>query len=240
VREDVPVGGYIFSEVSIGCDGLLNWYSEGESISDKDMEAVLRCLKKLVIMVMEQYNIVSEEQVDTGMHFIDISLYKQIGDNEPSRLTDTGDEKIVITVEIPDDMKSDNLQRMYRVVRVHGDEETILDVVYDSENQTLTFETDRFSTYAIVYAEPNGKVIEEESSSEKDTTVEESTEENTTEEETTVEESTEETTTKEEESTDNKPETGDNTSVGSYLVVMMMCGLAIMLACSKKKNVAEK
>ena len=112
--------------------------------------------------------------------------------------------------------------------------ETILDVVYDSENQTLTFATDRFSTYAIVYAEPNGKVIEDESSSENDTTVDNSTEDNTT------DNTAEETTTKKEETSENTPGTGDNTSVGLYLVVMMMCGLAIMLGCNRRKNVAEK
>jgi hypothetical protein len=122
---------------------------------------------------------------------------------------------------------------MYRVVRVHGNEETMLDVVYDSENQTLTFATDKFSTYAIVYAEPNGKVIEEESSSENETTADDETKENTTEENT-----TEETTTNKNETY--IPGTGDNTSVVSYLIVMMACGLAILIACSKKKNIVTK
>ena len=38
VRPDIPLGGFVLSEVGIGTDGLLNWYEGGEDISDKDME----------------------------------------------------------------------------------------------------------------------------------------------------------------------------------------------------------
>ncbi len=41
--------------------------------------------------------------------------------------------------------------RVYKVVRIHDGEATLLDAKYDSSTGKLTFETDRFSTYAIVY-----------------------------------------------------------------------------------------
>ena len=38
VRPDVPLGGFILSEAGIGCDGVLNWYRDCETVCDKDME----------------------------------------------------------------------------------------------------------------------------------------------------------------------------------------------------------
>ena len=46
----------------------------------------------------------------------------------------------------------------YRIVRVHNNEATFLDATYDETNQTLTFETDCFSTYAIVYENPSSSL----------------------------------------------------------------------------------
>lgn len=38
VRPDIPLGGFVLSEVGIGIDGLLNWYEGGEKASDSDLE----------------------------------------------------------------------------------------------------------------------------------------------------------------------------------------------------------
>ncbi len=38
VQEDIPIGSYIFSHISIGCDGLMNWYANRDSICELDME----------------------------------------------------------------------------------------------------------------------------------------------------------------------------------------------------------
>ena len=42
------------------------------------------------------------------------------------------------------------------MVRVHDGVAEILSSVYDEKEQTLTFKTDRFSTYAIIYNEESG------------------------------------------------------------------------------------
>lgn len=62
-------------------------------------------------------------------------------------------------------MRSEKNDREYKVIRVHYSEGNttplteFIDAEYDSTNYTLTFETDKFSTYAIAYAEPNGAEI---------------------------------------------------------------------------------
>ncbi len=42
VQPDIPIGSYIFSHISVGCDGLLNWYADREKISIMDMEEAFK------------------------------------------------------------------------------------------------------------------------------------------------------------------------------------------------------
>ncbi len=39
VQPDIPLGSYVFSHISVGCDGLLNWYADRDKYSILDMEA---------------------------------------------------------------------------------------------------------------------------------------------------------------------------------------------------------
>ena len=38
IQPDIPIGSFIFSEVSVGCDGLLNWYAYRDKINISAME----------------------------------------------------------------------------------------------------------------------------------------------------------------------------------------------------------
>ena len=38
IQPDIPLGSYVLSHMSIGCDGLLNWYADRDSICDLEME----------------------------------------------------------------------------------------------------------------------------------------------------------------------------------------------------------
>lgn len=42
VQPDIPIGSPIFSLISVGCDGLLNWYADRDSISELDMEKAFK------------------------------------------------------------------------------------------------------------------------------------------------------------------------------------------------------
>jgi len=42
VQPDIPVGSYIFSHISIGCDGLLNWYADRDKIALLDFEEAFK------------------------------------------------------------------------------------------------------------------------------------------------------------------------------------------------------
>lgn len=153
------------AEVEAGKDILI--YLEATNIDNsvpaKDKTEVTKLLDTIVEqMIAADPDLTSKKQVDTVIRFIDLSLFKKIGDNEPSKIYETGSNKITVTIEVPEDMRSEKNEREYQVIRVHYPEGSttplteFIDVAYDSANYTLTFETDKFSTYAIAYAEPNG------------------------------------------------------------------------------------
>lgn len=42
IQPEIPLGGFIFSHISIGCDGLLNWYDGRDSIALPDFEEAFK------------------------------------------------------------------------------------------------------------------------------------------------------------------------------------------------------
>ncbi len=82
--------------------------------------------------------------------YLDISLYKLIGTDKTKISQTNGKIKVVLT--IPDSLKNtDSKQtRSYAVVRVHNNVAELLKDI-DTDEDTITIETDRFSIYAIVY-----------------------------------------------------------------------------------------
>jgi Uridine phosphorylase len=42
IQPDIPLGSFIFSHISVGCDGLLNWYADRDSIALLDFEEAFK------------------------------------------------------------------------------------------------------------------------------------------------------------------------------------------------------
>lgn len=42
IHADIPLGSYIFSHISIGCDGLLNWYADRDRYTIPEMEEAFK------------------------------------------------------------------------------------------------------------------------------------------------------------------------------------------------------
>ena len=91
---------------------------------------------------------------DTIGLFLDIKLIKQIGDDKPQEVSKTK-EKIKISIKIPEELlvTEEGKQRIYKIVTIHEGEVTILEGTFDKETGLFTFETDKFSTYALVYSD---------------------------------------------------------------------------------------
>lgn len=42
IQKEIPLGAFVFSHISVGCDGLLNWYEDRDSISLLDYEEAFK------------------------------------------------------------------------------------------------------------------------------------------------------------------------------------------------------
>lgn len=82
--------------------------------------------------------------------YLNIHLLKYIGDVYREVSETKG--KLTITIAVPDRLKNTDSQktRTFGVIRVHGGQAEFLNDLDQSED-TITIETDRFSTYAVVY-----------------------------------------------------------------------------------------
>ena len=84
---------------------------------------------------------------------LDIALNKTVGGNTNS--VHELNSAITLKVAVPDSIvnKDAAIQREYGVIRIHDGVSENIDATYNAEDNTITFATDRFSTYAIVYSD---------------------------------------------------------------------------------------
>ena len=96
------------------------------------------------------------EGIKKGL-YLDISMWKVIGDSEPEKVTGAElSKKVKISVELPENLIAPKGKtRTYYVIRVHDGVAEILPTTLNGK--TITFETDRFSTYSIWYTEQDVK-----------------------------------------------------------------------------------
>ena len=97
-------------------------------------------------------NDVLTDGTEVGM-YLDVNLFKQLEGENKIKITETNG-KIIISFVIPENLRKEG--RTFYMVRVHNGVPTIL--TSTCNGNTITFETDRFSTYALVYAEQVGEV----------------------------------------------------------------------------------
>ena len=78
--------------------------------------------------------------------YIDISLYKYMTVNGVA-------DKVKIFVQIPENLinKDSKVKRTYYIIKYHDGKAELIEGTYDEKTQTFTFETDKFSDYAIAY-----------------------------------------------------------------------------------------
>ena len=60
---------------------------------------------------------------------------------------------VIITFKVSSELlnRDVSVTRTYKIVRVHEGETSIIDVEFNEDTGEITFETDRFSTYALIY-----------------------------------------------------------------------------------------
>ena len=90
--------------------------------------------------------------------YLDIDLFKKI-DTAETQVTETNG-MVTVTITIPDHLinTDESVTRTYKIIRVHDDGTgnliaDVIEGVFNAEDNTFTFQTDKFSTYALAYAD---------------------------------------------------------------------------------------
>ncbi|MDZ4196147.1 MAG: InlB B-repeat-containing protein, partial [Candidatus Izemoplasmatales bacterium] len=81
--------------------------------------------------------------------YLDINVFVQDSNLLIKQIVEL-DHVLTIQIEIPMEYRG---HKNYGIIRVHNDQAEMIEVVYDDQNHTLTFETDKFSVYTIYYEE---------------------------------------------------------------------------------------
>ena len=85
--------------------------------------------------------------------YLDIFLGYFANENDMIGLVSEADEAVSVTISIPTTLEKvkEGYTRKYVIVRVHNGVTDIIDDVKINDDGTLTFKTDKFSTYALAY-----------------------------------------------------------------------------------------
>ena len=80
--------------------------------------------------------------------YLDINLFKKVGSNAATKVTETNG-KVKASILIPESLWKSG--RTFEIIRVHDGVPTVISGTYDENTHVFTFETDKFSTYALAY-----------------------------------------------------------------------------------------
>ena len=83
--------------------------------------------------------------------YLDINLFKKVGSNDATKVTETNG-KVKASIVIPESLWKSG--RTFEIIRVHDGVATAIAGIYDENTHVFTFETDKFSTYALAYKDP--------------------------------------------------------------------------------------
>lgn len=136
-------------------------------------------LKLKVINEMISKNSVNSDEVQlidkaikdkyTLAAYYDVLLVKLTKNNDIVEYVSEAENKVKVTLGLPEGLSKvkDGYIRKYYVVRVHNGETTLIDDVTDNGDNTISFMSDKFSTYAVAYTD----VLKSNDSSTKDKSV---------------------------------------------------------------------
>ena len=87
--------------------------------------------------------------------YLNVTLWKQVTGEFPQMIKEVPNGKIKVSMIVPEGLRKAG--RTFKVARIHGGEAAILDADLEEATNRLTFESDAFSIYALVYYEPKQK-----------------------------------------------------------------------------------
>ncbi|MBE5859570.1 MAG: hypothetical protein E7301_05535 [Butyrivibrio sp.] len=83
--------------------------------------------------------------------FLDLSLYKKIGNGVPSQLSSTGGRQLTIKITVPSNLRAESgVKRTFYIIKIHNGAASVIAKTTGTE---ISFTTGEFSTYALAYAD---------------------------------------------------------------------------------------
>lgn len=142
-------------DVEISRDEIIDLLIENKEITANELSEVAE--GKKIEIVLEVKEAQTNELIETNTKgykvgkYLDITLNKIVNGTSESihELT----KKLKISIELPTELinKDKTITRTYFIARSHNGKVDILETNYDEKTNKLTFETDKFSDYAIIY-----------------------------------------------------------------------------------------
>lgn len=156
------------TDVRIGTSSkdLLNMLIADGSITSSELEQIADgASMEIVLVVKDGAGTITESSKNQMLRtadgytigqYLDISLIKYLtvnGDTGKGQLISQTSGMITVSVKIPNQMinTDKSVERSYIVLRNHEGTVAVLDSEYHADTQTITFQTNRFSDYAIAY-----------------------------------------------------------------------------------------
>ena len=202
-------------DVEISRDEIIDLLIENKEITANELSEVAE--GKKIEIVLEVKEAQTNELIETNTKgykvgkYLDITLYKNIDGTNKSihELT----KVMKVTIKVPEELinKDSKTKREYYIARSHNGKVDILETKYNEKTNSLTFETDKFSDYAILY---------------KDTKEKEAVTPTVTNKETVKSESKKEV---------KKVKTGDNANIIG-LMMLLVSSVFVMVFVRKKEN----
>ena len=148
-------------DVEISREEVIDLLIENKEITANELSEIAE--GKKVEIVLEVKEAQANELIETNTKgykvgkYLDITLYKSVnGTNESiHELT----KVMKVTIKVPEELinKDSKTKREYFIARSHNGKVDILETKYDEKTNSLTFETDKFSDYAILYKDMKEK-----------------------------------------------------------------------------------
>ena len=142
-------------DVEISRDEIIDLLIENKKITANELSEVAE--GKKIEIVLEVKEAQTNELIETNTKgykvgkYLDITLYKSVnGTNESIHELS---KAMKVTIKVPEELinKDSKTKREYYIARSHNGKVDILETKYDEKTNSLTFETDKFSDYAIIY-----------------------------------------------------------------------------------------
>ena len=129
----------------------LDKFEEEEMLKGLDLSIYLEVYDISDEVSEEDKKLIQEKLGDNTVGiYLDINLYKQLTRAFPMPISETA-EPITISFELPENLRNNdkNVTRTFKIIRIHNGEVSIIDA--EVKDNIVTFKTNGFSTYALVY-----------------------------------------------------------------------------------------